>query len=279
VIDQPHQAQEEERIGEVIALGSEITGGVGGVAVGFALAGPPGAIVGAAATPVISRLVRSVGDFAHRRLSARQKIRVGAVIRFAAADLEVQVAEGRRVRQDGFFAESPGDRAPFEEVAEAVMAAAEDAHEERKIAFLGTMLSEISLRPDVDRAAAITLTREARALTYRQILLLALFGRRAEFELRSVDYSTTPLSNLDPVVPVLAEIADLSSRNLVGIRGGAILGLTDVIPSVVEPAGLGVWLYNLMRLGRVQGADLASLVAAVSELPPATTAPAEPPGS
>jgi hypothetical protein len=180
-------------------------------------------------------------------------------VQYTASDLAQQLATGRRIREDGFFSTSGGDRAPMEEVAEAVMRSAQDAFEEQKLPFLGTLLSEILLRPEVDRAAAVQLTREANDITYRQILLLALFGRGAEFNLRADNYRLTPLSNVDPIVPILAEAADLSRRHLVGISGDTILGLTNVIPSAMEPAGMGVWLYNLMRLGELPTRDLTSI--------------------
>lgn len=253
---------EEDRVAGLVDAGAEITGSVVGAGIGLIVAGPPGALGGAFLGPIVSRVT---ADFANRFLSHREQVRVGAIVRYVADEIEQQTALGRQVRQDGFFDAQPGDRGPLEEVAEAVLRAAQDEPEERKLRYLARLMAEIALRPEVDRGAAIELVRDAEDLTYRQILLLSLFGRSTEFNLRQSNYRDAPLSNVDPVVPLLNEVGDLSRRNLVGIRGGVILGLVDVIPSAIEPAGLGVWLYNTMRLGEVPREDLEPLASALAE--------------
>ena len=66
----------------LVATGSEIAGGVAAAAVGL-LFGPPGAIAGAVTGPLLVRgsVKRILGDFASRRLSHREEVRVGCCLR------------------------------------------------------------------------------------------------------------------------------------------------------------------------------------------------------
>ena len=73
---------DDDKANELIGLGSDIADSVAGAAVG-AIDGPVGIAVGAVAVPVVTRTVRMAIDFAHRSLSHREKVRVGAGLAFA----------------------------------------------------------------------------------------------------------------------------------------------------------------------------------------------------
>lgn len=71
------------RAAALVEAGYEIAGGVAGAGVGL-IFGPPGALAGAVAGPLITRgLKRVLGDFAGRRLSRRETVRAGAAAAFA----------------------------------------------------------------------------------------------------------------------------------------------------------------------------------------------------
>jgi hypothetical protein len=248
---------------EIFALGAEITGGVVGAGIGTVVAGPPGAVVGAVTGPVVTRIAKQVVSFAARQLSRHEKRRLGAVARYTYAYLEREIAAGRAIREDGFFEEAPDGRIPIDEAAEGVFRVARDENEERKLPYLGRLLAEIALNPMIDRSTAATMTREVQELTYRQLMLLALFSRSAEFDLRQDSYRMKPLSNIDPVIPLLTDIANLTRRGLAAVVGDTVVGIKDAIPSIVEPFGLGVWLVNAMDLRSVPTTELEPLVSAL----------------
>jgi hypothetical protein len=97
------QGNDSQVVNELIGVGSEITGNVAGATIGFLLAGPPGAVAGAAATPVITRVVRVAADFAKRQLGRREEVRIGATITYAAAKIQENLAIGKELRKDGFL--------------------------------------------------------------------------------------------------------------------------------------------------------------------------------
>jgi len=59
---------------------------------------------------------------------------------------------------------------------------------------------------------------------------------------------------------VLYECLDLYNRGLVHFGGEVAFGPSDVIPAQMTPQGLGVDLYNLMSLDRIQETDLLPIV-------------------
>ena len=54
-------------------------------------------------------------------LGPREKVRVGAVLAVAAAEINKRIVSGEKVRTDGFFDEKPSGRSHAEEVAESVL--------------------------------------------------------------------------------------------------------------------------------------------------------------
>ena len=220
----PDDARDADRLADFIRLGSEMGGGATGAGVGFVLGGPVGALLGGSLGPPIAAALRTAADFAHRQLSGREQVRVVTVVAAAAASIDAGREAGRTFRTDGFFDTTPGDRAAAEEVAEAVLRAAQDEPEERKLPYLARLLSEIAFRPNVDRATASMLVRIGHELTYRQLLLLSLYARKDLFPFPPGNFRDKGLRHMDAVVPLLHDSMDLHARGLVAITGGFALG-------------------------------------------------------
>jgi hypothetical protein len=111
-------------------------------------------------------------------VSARARCRAGAALAFAAELSVTRAAQGRSVRADDFLVPGPGDRAPADEVGEAVVLAARGTAEEWRVRHLGYLLAEAAVSPDLDAAVVHRGLRLATALTGRQWVLLAAVGRR-----------------------------------------------------------------------------------------------------
>jgi hypothetical protein len=123
-------------------------------------------------------------DYLDRRLSRRERLRVDAAITFAAHKAYENIMNGREVRSDEFFQpEEQGGRPPSEEIAEAVMLAVQREPEERKVRHIGFILGNLAFAPFIDRVAGNLFVRVAEDLSYTQMQLVALVGRRAEIAL------------------------------------------------------------------------------------------------
>ena len=111
-------------------------------------------------------------------VSTRGRCRAGAALAFATELSVTRAAQGRTVRTDDFLAPGAGERAPADEVGEAVVLAARGTTEEWRVRHLGYLLAEAAVSPDLDPAVVHRGLRLATALTGRQWVLLAAVGRR-----------------------------------------------------------------------------------------------------
>jgi hypothetical protein len=196
----------------LIESGSEITGGVAGTAIGLLAAGPAGAITGAAVGPLITKALHEVGaELATRIMGPRGRMRVGATLGYAIVAVDRRLKAGDQLRGDGFFERSDAGRASAEEVAEGVLRAANEEHQEAKLEYYGNLLANIAFDSSVSVESAAYLVKCSRDLSYRQLGLLALVGRIGEV--------TQPIS-----VPYLADQMTLAEFDAViaGIRAGTV---------------------------------------------------------
>src|SRR5450830_1831951 len=103
----------------LVSTGSDLAGNLSSVGIGMLLAGPPGALAGAALAPIVKSLVATAAEFAQRRLSPRESVRVGALIAFTSERIRANLDEGKIIRDDGFFSSSPsGGRSVGDQLAE-----------------------------------------------------------------------------------------------------------------------------------------------------------------
>jgi len=260
----------DEGIRRLVKIGSEMTGEASATAIGFLLAGPEGGVLGAAAAPLLIRVIKKIGnDIAGRFLSEREQIRIGGVIIYATIKLAENFAAGKMPRNDGFF-EKPSEghvacieiplveRPVAEEILEGVLLAAQREHEEKKIPFLGNLLANIAFNKDVDKEQAYLLIKLCNDISFRQICLLALFADPSKYELRDESYREDDQHKITVGVQraaLLQEIQDLDSRGLLGSET-ALLCMVDINPKKMELDALGIVLYHLMELGEIDSVYL-----------------------
>ena len=182
-------AEKDGRIRQLINHGTEIAGGAAGAALGLLIGGPVGAVIGGAGGPMAAITLRSIGqEILARQLGPREKIRVGAAFAIAAADIRQRIENGESVRTDGFFDEKQTGRSDAEEVAESVLLKAQREPEEKKIQYMGYLLSSISFNPHISVHMAHQLVKIAEQLTYRQLCILKLTVVKDKFGLRDKNY-------------------------------------------------------------------------------------------
>jgi hypothetical protein len=260
---------EDQRLRAFLERGTEIAGNLAGVGIGFLVGGPPGAFLGAVAPPLVATTI----DAMHRQLSQREQSRTAGVAIVAAARIRRNLDLGREARADGFFQGAPGHRSVAEELMEGVLISAQREHEEKKIPYLGSLLANLAFAEGINRAEANLLLRMADRLSYRQICLLALFGRKKEFPgLRGGDFQDQfrdPIAvkqeGIFDLVGLLEEAEELIANGMLTQETRVIFARGEGLnPASAELWRWGALLYDLMDLGELPAADLHPLAAALS---------------
>ncbi len=155
---------------ELLALGADFVGGVAGQATGDPMSG-------AALQPLVAGAINRIGALIYQRLTGpAQQRRAGGALFVARARIRERLESGDKPRDDGFFDEMGGDRAPAEELLEGVLLQAADSYQQRKVQYLGEFYASLVFATGLDPAYAHALLRVADRLTYRQLVLLALIG-------------------------------------------------------------------------------------------------------
>lgn len=243
-----------------IEAGSEILGSATSTAVGMLIGGSGGAVAGAAAGPVISRMFRPVvEDFAQRYLSTRERARASGVLALAIAKIDERMRQGYELRHDDFFIATPGNRSMAEEIAEGVLIAAQRENQEAKIPFLAQLLANTAFRDSLDRATANRLIEMAETLSYRQFCLLANVVQRvstsSDGSLRFRVVLGRGLEDRRPVSPsvltALDELTDLETRGLVE----QVPSFSTLFPAMFSPLLTGTLLHNTLGLSSIDGND------------------------
>lgn len=241
--------EKSELAADAIEVGCDVAGGLVGAGAGMLLAGPMGAAIGAVAAPVVVKtLENTVGEFIRRQITARQEHRVEATVRSVADQVNGVLAAGGELRTDGFFEDLDEEgRSAADEVFEAVLGAAKDEYEEKKLRYYGSLVASIATDATVSRPQANLLVRLFEQLSYHQLCLLTAIGMKQlgvlPFPLRDGAFVAVENPGVDRI-GVYIELWDLYSRGLLNGSGEAFLGLGDIKPAKLEPQGVGAEVFN-----------------------------------
>jgi hypothetical protein len=248
-------------IRRLIDGGAEIAGGAVSGALGF-LAGSliGGAALGAGGAAVAVALRHIGQEVSERVLGPREKVRVGGVLAIAAAEISQRIANGERVRSDGFFDEKQSGRSDAEEVAEGVLLKSQREPEEKKIPYMGHLLSSLAFDGKISAQMAHQITKAAEQLTYRQLCILKLAVVKQSLGLRSADYRGQGSFSKE-LYQVLYECLDLYHRGFINLGTEVAFGPTDIAPGRMTIQGLGADVFNLMRLATIPEEDLIPIAA------------------
>ena len=246
-----NETNKNDRIKTLLNGGAEIAGAAVGGALGFLAGGPISAAILGAGGATVAKTLKHIGqEVSERLLGPREKVRVGGVLAIAAAEI--------KQRTDGFFDEKPSGRSDAEEVAESVLLKSQREPEEKKIPYMGYLLSNIAFDPEISAQMAHQITKTAEQLTYRQLCILRLAVVKQAFGLRSGDYRGQGSFSKE-LYQVLYECLDLYHRGFINFGGEVAFGPTDVAPGKMGVQGLGADLYNLMKLAMIPNEHLAPI--------------------
>ncbi len=262
--------EKEQKLRKVIASGTAIVGGGMGALAGTML-GPAGTVSGAIAGGAIgaaaAEALKVVGeDVANRMLGPREQVRVGAVISFAAADIKEKLDQGKILRDDGFFEKDQTGRSDAEEVTESVILKAQREPEERKIKYMGYLISNIAFDKEIRSELAHQLINIGGELTYRQlcILRLAVLKKSNDFGLRDSNYTSVEYVPRE-TYQILHECFGLHARGMLSFRDDSVLSMKLIRPSKMRMQGIGADIYNQMNLMQIPPNEVGPLVAELSK--------------
>lgn len=220
--------------------------------VGF-LSGPAGAI--------IAGILKSIGkDVNERQLSPREDFRVGKVLAIAALEIHQRLEKGESLRDDGFFDRQPSGRSDAEEITESIMLKCQREPQEKKIEYIGYLLSGIAFDSNLSPDMGHQLIKASEELTYRQLCILKLVVAKAHYGLRNQNYRDHG-NFARNLYSVLYECMYLYQKEYITEGDSShALGLTDIVPSNITVQGIGSDLYNLMKLSSIPDEDIIPIV-------------------
>jgi len=233
-------------------------GAVAGAAVGAAtglLVGDP--VLGAAAGQTLSEVGKEI---ARRYLSPRQEQRAGTVLVLAAANIMANEALGNKLRNDGFF---DGERSDAEEIAEGILLAAMDEHEERKLPYMANMLGNLGFMPQIDVNTANRALSAAEQLSWLEMRILAIVSRKEELPLPAID--------LPNYAPNWADWTTIRAANDLRSESKGMLAY----PRREEPSRTGIRIYDL-RMSSLKLSSGGQLLSGLMELDSITRPELEP---
>ena len=205
-----HPRKRGEQVSQRALSGAAAAGGA-------AIGGPLGALAGRAVEGVGSELLERLLSHAERR-------RIEAARAMAKADLEARLKRGEKLREDDYFRAPPtlgskmfapwgASRPPAEEIMEAIYLFAGRTYEERKLPHLEALGVALMFDSEVSPTYAQHLARLANALSYRQLLLLAVFHNPSPHA-RLTDGDVRP----DSRSGVGIEMQELARLGLIGLN-------------------------------------------------------------
>lgn len=159
------------------------------------------------------------------------------------------------MRTDGFFNDKKNGRSAAEEIVESVILKAQKEPEERKITFMGNLLSNISFDSQINAELGHQIIKIAEQLTYRQLCILKLSAVKEKFNLQEQDYRGQDSFQKD-LYQILYEYLDLYQRGLVNFGNEVAFGPTDIKPAKTTIQGIGADIFNLMGLTKIPDQDI-----------------------
>ena len=257
------KTEKNDGIRQLISYGAEIAGGAAGAALGLFVGGPVGAVIGGAGGPMAAITLRGIGqEIIERQLGPREKVRVGAAFAIASVDIHQRLENGERLREDGFFDEKQTGRSDAEEVAESVLLKVQREPEEKKIQYMGYLISSIAFDSEINVHMAHQLIKIADQFTYRQLCILKLCVVKDNFGLRDKDYAGLGRRTIrNAVYSLLTECLDLCDREYIDVKGASVIFPIDIVPKHMHMKELGSDLFHLMKLSLIADEDIAPIAA------------------
>jgi hypothetical protein len=278
-----------ERVKQVIDSSSNIVGTAVGNTLGFILADAPGAALGGAIGASLTGVLKQVFfDVANRRLSEREGIRIGTSAYFAVTKIQARLNSGEKPREDDFFnRENQYSRSNADEIFEGALLKSKNEHEEKKIRIIANIFANTTFHSEISSSEANHILQVTENMTYRQLCILALFERKAEFDIHLATKDSTDDDEISIIedLSALQEIYQLHNLGLVAridvdikdadgwIEGKiitsqnyyALLSFDNVVPDHMILTNLGKRYYSVLDLSEIPNDDLLEVAKTLSK--------------
>ncbi len=244
--------------GRSAPLASRLIGSVTGAAVGLAIAGPPGAMIGSLVAPFVTdSLERLTGEIISRQFGDRQYIRAGAGFTLLELAIKEHLSRGEKVQEGEFSTADESGRRPIDEVTEQAILAMINSVDERRIPYLANFYAALYFDQTISRTSIPTLSAIADGLNYRAMCILNLVGREVLYN-GEVGSDKVPgqWPNVDHIVA--KEVFSLLSSSILDSKFFdkavdeenylAVSGYREVRPRLLILSPIGKILYDKMGL-------------------------------
>lgn len=253
-----------ERVEKFVRRGAQVVGGTAGAAIGL-IGTPVAALAGGAAGAALGEMLADAGiELYQRILGPRQAARAAGALAVATVRIDERLREGYEPRPEFVDPENPGHQ-DAQEILEGTLLTAANAHEQRKVEFLGNFYANLAFTPEVSPGYANLLLKLADRLTFGQLQVIAVLGN-PELENELIQLGAERNEGAFRSAPaVVAEMDELGAAGILGVRQQDM--------SVVRPSNvLGSGSFDSIDLHRARLTDLGRTLHSLlglSEMPEA----------
>ncbi len=218
-----------------------------------------GAALGVGCTQTLRYLVNEAKN---RFFSPRERRRVMTILGLIALAIEREQKQGRTPRDDDFFDREVDGRTSAQELGEAVLYAARDEHEERKLPYLANLFTFCVFESRFDQGTANYMVKIASSLTYRQYCILALVLNPSGAGLHPAPFNQSNRNDPFQVLSALTECFELYRQDLITFRREELIQRVEDMPlDSVSLHDSGARLCLAMKLATIPSEDVASVAA------------------
>lgn len=239
----------------IVSSGVEMIANISGAAVGAAIAGPAGMVIGASLPTVLNSMFKKISsDVASRNLGERETQKIGAGYYYALKRIDQNISIGKELRKDGFIDESDV-LSDSSIILEGVTTKLQREWELKKLIFYGNFLGNISFEESIDFDYATVLLKLIDNLSYRQLCLIAVFKRcgTPEIDLSSIGglFKEREWNNKFDYA-LYSDLVDLSAQSI--LQPIPPFSLGDTLGNSIL-SDIGDKLYSLMNLNELEERD------------------------
>jgi hypothetical protein len=248
---------------------ADVAGSIVGAGVGLAVAGPTGAIGGAAIGPLITNAFK---DVAARLLSPRERIRLDNAIEYITAGIEENMLAHKIVRQDDFFVGDTNFSGNGTELLEGVLLKCKAEYQSKKVRLIANIFKNVAFDDTVSAEIAYHVLSLAEQLTYHELCLLSFFGRKGDFtnfqpyNYSLTDYQSTVLKNSPGAWERMQDLMSMYRQALIKDGSGSSHIMVDTLkPHSLELHRRGRTLFDLLDLAQIPKEDVMAIVKPLGE--------------
>lgn len=213
--------------------------------------------------PTLANSLKNIGqEFAERMLSPRENLRVGSALILAAEGIRERQKKCENLRGDGFFDKNHMERSDADEILENMVLKVQREPEEKKIPYISKIYENTAFEQEVSADLSHKIIKSAEQLTYQQLCILSMVGRRENDEdaLRDLQLNPQPDHPLE-LSKLLHDCFELVTNGY--IQGGLTFTFNGRLPQyeTLNPnsmhlESIGTAIFDLMNLQGIPDDDI-----------------------